>query len=364
MGKERDSNIELLRIVAMLMIVLHHLCLRGYSGLEGGLDGWFVDLERNMLIIGGKIGVDVFVLISGFFLASGKIKATSFLRVLLEAWFYALVIGLLYAVISPATFDVKVFLNSFLLTEGGGLPWFVTIYLGMYLAAPWLARLASVLEKAAFKQMLLIGFIIFSVIPTLPKSTFVISNFTWFCFLFLLACYIRRFGLNSIFSRRLFVGGGCLLVASVIVLELLSIRFPALHEHVAYFSGQYSFLSFAIAVGLFCIFKDLKVGHLKWVNLVAQGTFGVYLIHENVFMRQLLWPHFDFVFSSGAFLVVPLALVSTVAIFVVLVAVDLVRLSLLEKPLFGFLGRKFGKLFDRCDWVLNGRGDREEIATR
>ena len=78
MGKERDSNIELLRIVAMLMIVLHHLCLRGYSGLEGGLDGWFVDLERNMLIIGGKIGVDVFVLISGFFLASGRIKVTSF----------------------------------------------------------------------------------------------------------------------------------------------------------------------------------------------------------------------------------------------------------------------------------------------
>ena len=78
MGKERDSNIEILRIVAMLMIALHHLCVYGYSGLEDGLDGWRVDLERNMLIIGGKIGVDVFVLISGFFLASGRIKVTSF----------------------------------------------------------------------------------------------------------------------------------------------------------------------------------------------------------------------------------------------------------------------------------------------
>ena len=125
-----------------------------------------------------------------------------------------------------------------------------------------------------------------------------------------------------------------------------------------------SFLSLAISLGLLCLFKDLKVGYLKGVNVIAGGTFGVYLIHENVFMRQLLWPHFDFVFSSGAFLVIPLALVSTVAIFVVLVAVDLVRLNLLEKPLFGFLGRKFGKLFDRCDWVLNGRGDREEIAKR
>ena len=112
---------------------------------------------------------------------------------------------------------------------------------------------------------------------------------------------------------------------------------------------------------MLCLFKDMKVGHLKWVNMIAGGTFGVYLIHENVFMRQLLWPHFDFVFNSGVALVIPFALVGTVGIFVVLAAVDIVRLNLLEKPLFDFLGRKCGKLFDRCDWVLNGRGERQDL---
>ena len=357
MGKERDSNIELLRIVAMLMIVLHHLCCYGYSGLGDG--GWAIDAERNLLIVGGKIGVDVFVLISGYFLASGRIKVSSFLRVLLEAWFYALVIGLLCAVVSPTTFELKTFLKSFLPTDKG-LPWFVTAYLGMYLAAPWLSRLASGLDKGAFKQMLLVGLVVFSLVPTLTNCTFINSNFAWFCYLFLVACYIRRFGINQVFSRRLLIGGGCLFVLSVIGMELLSTRLSSVQGHVAYFSNMESFLTLAISVGFLCLFKDLKVGHIKWVNLLAQGTFGVYLIHENVFMRQLLWPHFDFVFGSGVALVIPFALVSTVGIFGVLVAVDLVRLNLLEKPLFGFLARKCGKMFDRCDWVLNGHGDRRD----
>ena len=141
-------------------------------------------------------------------------------------------------------------------------------------------------------------------------------------------------------------------------MEALSVRLPFVQKYIIYFSDMDSFLSLAIAVGLLDLFKDLKMGNLKWVNMIASGTFGVYLIHENVFMRQLLWPHFDFVFSSGVALVVPFAFLSTVGIFAVLVALDLVRLNLLEKPLFSLLGRKCGKLFDRCDWVLNGRGER------
>lgn len=357
MSKERDSNIELLRIVAMLMIVLHHLCFYRYAGIGDG--GWGVDLERNLMVVGGKIGVDVFVLISGYFLASGRIKVSSFLRVLLEAWFYTFAIGLLCALVSPANFELKTFLKSFLPTNDG-LPWFVTTYLGMYLAAPWLARLASGLDRGAFKQMLLVGFVAFSVVPTLTNCTFISSNFAWFCYLFLVACFIRRFDLSRAFSRCLLIGGGCLLVLSVIGLEALSVRLPSVVGHVAYFSNQDSFLTLAISVGLLCLFKDMKVWHLKWVNMIAGGTFGVYLIHENVFMRQLLWPHFGFVFSSGVALVIPLALLVALGIFVVLVAVDLARLNLLEKPLFGFLGRKCGKLFDRCDWVLNGRGERQD----
>lgn len=142
-------------------------------------------------------------------------------------------------------------------------------------------------------------------------------------------------------------------------MEVLATRVAVLQGREAYFGNMYMVPTAAASIGLFCIFKDLSLRCSKLVNLAAKGTFGVYLIHENVFVRQLLWPHFDFVFNSGAALVVPLALVSVIVVFVVLDVLDLVRLHFLEKPLFVLLARTCGQFFDRCDDVLNGRSGRE-----
>lgn len=69
--KQRNSNIELLRIVAMLMIVAHHFSVHG---------GFSFDPSRisvnliwiQFLQLGGKVGVDIFILISGYYLVSRK----------------------------------------------------------------------------------------------------------------------------------------------------------------------------------------------------------------------------------------------------------------------------------------------------
>lgn len=70
--KNRKSNFELLRIVAMLMIVLHHVMVHGV--LEGGI-------KTNLtatgflsvgLASGGKIGVMIFMLMTGYFLVNKR----------------------------------------------------------------------------------------------------------------------------------------------------------------------------------------------------------------------------------------------------------------------------------------------------
>ena len=68
---ERNSNLELLRIFSMFLIVTHHFAI------HSGLPLWNFSSSNALnliwsqwLCLGGKLGVDLFVLISGYFLAT------------------------------------------------------------------------------------------------------------------------------------------------------------------------------------------------------------------------------------------------------------------------------------------------------
>ena len=61
----RKSNIELLRILAMIMIIAHHYCLYGGWNKISGLS--LNNAILDFLIIGGKVGVAIFILIAGYF---------------------------------------------------------------------------------------------------------------------------------------------------------------------------------------------------------------------------------------------------------------------------------------------------------
>ena len=70
--KERNSSFELLRLISMLLIVMHH-----YS-LHGGFD-YMSTLSLRLYFIqclnmGGKLGVNLFILISGYFLCKSNFK--------------------------------------------------------------------------------------------------------------------------------------------------------------------------------------------------------------------------------------------------------------------------------------------------
>ena len=94
-GKTRSSNVELLRCVAMMMIIVHHYCVN--SGISELLD--FTNNPINTLIIqlmafGGKVGVNIFFMISGYFMISGRMKWEKVGLLLLQIFTYNLIIRL------------------------------------------------------------------------------------------------------------------------------------------------------------------------------------------------------------------------------------------------------------------------------
>ena len=103
--KQRNSNIELLRILSMLMIIAHHYALYGVHQLydSNKIDSYYAygtSLNRAIsecFLPGGVVGVGIFFLIAGYFgIQSDKIRVSSVIKTVL---FYSLFFAFLAAVL-------------------------------------------------------------------------------------------------------------------------------------------------------------------------------------------------------------------------------------------------------------------------
>ena len=94
----RDSSIELLRILAMIMIVLCHFATHG----DFSFDTNVLSIPRlwwNFIEMGGNLGVNIFVLISGYFLVSSNGKVFNLPRILKfwgQVFVYSIAIYLIF----------------------------------------------------------------------------------------------------------------------------------------------------------------------------------------------------------------------------------------------------------------------------
>lgn len=138
--KPRQSNIELLRIVSMLMIILWHINI----GFGGDKDLYVFSLG-NQINAFTVVGVNCFVLISGFF--GIKFKSKTLIGLLLQCLFYSLIISLFCHVLFGSHIDFKM---AFL-PISSNVWWFMTVYVMLYLSAPLLNR---ALDNMTFKELL------------------------------------------------------------------------------------------------------------------------------------------------------------------------------------------------------------------
>lgn len=323
--KARSSNFELLRILAMYLIVLHHACVHGAlpsDVLSGG--GAIV---AAVLSIGGKLGVILFVMITGYFMVKSRFRVKSFLKVLLQTVFYGVVIVAAFYLLDPQDITWERAVASLQLNSSGGLPWFVVAYLGLYLFIPFLNKLAAALSRAGFRKLLIVGAACFSVVPTAFNVTFICSHFAWFAYLYLLAGYLRMYEIRfsggklaALIAVPLVVVAGltALLVANPDATEALGIS-------ARYFAGEYSAFMLLAGIGVFLAFGQLRMPASKLVNGIASTTFGIYLIHDNAIVRPWLWAHFGAAFELRALLLGPALLVLALGVFAMCGVIDYIR---------------------------------------
>lgn len=127
----RDSSMELLRIVAMSMIVIHHFVVHGstYSWAESGLG-----LQNSFIYY----GVNLFILISGYY--GIRVRWKSFLSLLVTVMFF-LIIDSVGDCVAGWINDGNVNFNDLLrLRRDIYRPftqwWFISCYVMLYMSVP------------------------------------------------------------------------------------------------------------------------------------------------------------------------------------------------------------------------------------
>lgn len=367
-SQNRAYSLDLLRILCMLMIVsLHFMSHGGMLGFFGKneIPHYIFAFIRALCIC----SVNVFVLISGYFMINKKsINLRRVFSIALAILFYSWLYFVLNAIIRFEELDFKGIMTS-IFPISYKLYWFPTCYLFILAISPFLNKLLTGLSVKAYRLLLAIMFVLFSVANEIialsdPFSVVNGHSIVWFVFLYCLAGYIRLHGINFKMQNRkwllLYFAAAALIFVVDTCLSLLSTRFSIIERYdlVYHFSRYCSALVTLESVALFMYFKNLDVKSpilIKCTGVIAPLTFGVYLIHDNALIRNILYysilrldkiPH--------NILAVPIVICLIILVFATASLIELLRQTVIK-----CLGRwgRYEKLVEnlqnKLDSILN-----------
>lgn len=339
----RNTSIELLRIISMIMIMFHHFAYHG--NFEWNFNEVTLPhLWYDFILMGGKVGVDIFVLISGYFLIENTEKLFQ-PKKLLKFWgqvvFYSIMTYLLSVMLRLNAFEIKQLIKVCLPITYPGW-WFASTYFMLYLIHPFLNKLLHGLSKTEYQYLILMMVLCWSIIPTATNQLFESNSLLWFVTLYGIAGYVNLYGGNQKLQSKHYFS---LYFMVLIITYTVSTTFLFLgtkkeewSTHAIDFFEIERLPILLMAITLFMGFVTLKMNYHKWINMIASATFGVYLIHDSSYIRYYLWTNIFKInqYQDSTFLI----LYSILVVFILYVSctmIDLIRKKLVEKPYMLFV---------------------------
>lgn len=329
----------------MLMITFHHFAVHG--GFKWEAPSMTIPyFWYNFIAMGGKVGVNIFVLISGYFLITSNSKLFN-LKKILRFWgqiiFYSIGILAIFSMFHVDDYGIKMLIKSlFPITFSSW--WFASAYFVMYIIHPFLNIFLNGLNKKNYQSFLVMLVIMWSVIPTFMKSNFQSNSLCWFVTLYAIAGYARLYGFNWVYTTKRYLAlcgvFSVLTYLSSVIFTILGTRWSIFFKHATYFYGMQRLSVLLISITLFMTFVTLKMGYHKWINTLATATFGVYLIHDSNIVRPFLWHDVfhNFQYQNSLFLI-PYSIIVVVLVYAVCTVIDLIRKKFFERPFMFIVNR-------------------------
>ena len=339
--KMRQSNIELLRILALLMIISCHFATHG--GFTFGIGKITIPhIWWNILELGGGCGTNIFMMITGYFLVKNTEttpKTNKAILLWLQVFFYSVMLFFLAFPLGYGDTSIKTILRSILPISFEAW-WFASVYFVIYLLHPFINLALNAMNKNQYKGLLVLLIIMWSIIPTITTSSFQSNQLIELIMMYIIGGYISKFG----FFEKFKSGKWALLWAFFTIVSIATslgilvignkMTSDVIFSHSTYFYSRTNLLTIARAVCFFMTFLTLKIHNHIWIAKVSSAMFGVYLLHDSKLLRKIIWEDiFHNVSYQNTTRIIPYSIIVVLAVFISCTIIDLLRQTLLEKPI-------------------------------
>lgn len=277
---QRNSNIELMRIICILLVIAGHYYYHGVW--ENGIS------PENTIFLkifggGSKLAVNCFVLITGYF--GANIESKRVISLIRDRWFYSIFLTIILVVIGISDLSGKLLIRTLfpLVTCRHN---YITVFVMLYFFIPFINKWIATLGKKNLEKFLIITLIFISILPTLYPG---FSNNTyayifWMIILFCIGRYMGEYHLQLPWKSIFLIAIGVLMICTFVIEP----RVGMYGENYA-IGMQYSFPLLVASVSLLGIFINLKMPYNKTINWLAKSTFAVYILHDDPDVRVYIW---------------------------------------------------------------------------
>lgn len=326
----RESNFELLRIVAMFLVLIVHAnflslgCPTHCDVIEHPISS----LNRYIIQFLALVCVNVYIIISGYF--SIRVKAKSILNFIFTVSFWRIFIvctyvGAVYMGLVQDNYS-KTALLKFCIPAYRD--WFVAAYVILLFLSP---ILNAYIEKCSAHQLwlfivLYFGFqIIFNYL--IPIFTAFSGGYSTLSFigLYILGAAIRKsqdYLLKVKYPMLLYILIAVVVGATKLLMDLYSSYGHLMNRCFTSYNGLFVL---AASVSLFLVFKRLSIKS-KVINYMAASSFAVYLFHCHPITIRYYMSICKYLFENNDTLsYIFLISCFIIAVFCVAVCIDLIR---------------------------------------
>lgn len=310
---ERNSTIELLRIISMVLIIIFHFSGRAYNLMNINTSNQDIEILSKLIFQSlGQAGVPIFMFISGFY--GMKFKKNRLIDMMIQCFIYTTVFYVMACCIKPELWGTRVFvLNLF----APSTQWFFYSYVVIYLFSD---TINDFLNGLSFKRFTLIVILLlyFSIGLWIMKSSAL--NMFSLLELYVIARYTRLHLYKRINRYAVWF------VLPTIILYLLPAyigwQFNCIDKIQPYVNKYYNPFLVILCIPLI-ITADKYAFYNRYINSLASTALACLFIHANFYFPSFANPFFHF----GEYSIVRIVLVS-IGIYLFCYVIEKLRISI------------------------------------